>query len=87
MNQKIYTRISRFQNDVNELKEPDVFMISVGLDEDNDDSIILSSSIDNPERMLSGLAQLCAVDDSFRILFKSVVEIAESNSQEDPFYD
>ena len=87
MNQKISTRIARFQNDVNELKEPDVFMVSVGLDDNGDDSIILSSSIDNPERMLSGLAQLCAVDDGFRILFKSAVEIAESGSEEDPFYD
>lgn len=85
MNQKLNNRIARFQKDVNDLKEPDVFMISVGLDEDNDDSIILSSSIDNPQRMLSGLAQLCAVDDGFRILFKSAVEIAESNSEEDLF--
>lgn len=87
MNQKLNNRIARFQKDVNELKEPDVFMVSVGLDDDGDESIILSSSINNPERMLSGLAQLCAVDDGFLILFKSAVEIAESSSEEDSFYD
>lgn len=85
MNHEINNRIERFQKDIKNLKNQNVLLIGVGRDEDNDESITVSSSIDNPERMLSGLAQLCAVDDGFRILFKSAVEIAESNPEEDLF--
>ena len=80
-------RITRFQNDVNKLKHPDVLLISVGHEDNGDESIIVSSSIDNPQMMLSGLAQLCADDDGFYTLFKSAVEIAKSHSQEDAFDD
>lgn len=80
-------RITRFQNDVNELKHPDVLLIGVGHEDNGDESIIVSSSINDPQMMLSGLAQLCADDDGFYTLFKSAVEIAESHSQEDPFDD
>lgn len=80
-------RIKKFQNDVNELKHPDVLLIAVGHEDNGDESIIASSSIDNPRMMLSGLAQLCADDDGFYALFKSAIEIAESHSQEDSFYD
>lgn len=80
-------RIKRFQEDLNELNQPDVFLIGVGYEDDGSESIIASSSIDNPRMMLSGLAQLCANDDGFYTLFKSAVEIAESHLQEDPFDD
>lgn len=80
-------RIKRFQEDLNELNQPDVFLIGVGYEDDGYESIIASSSIDNPRMMLSGLAQLCADDDGFYTLFKSAVEIAESHLQEDPFDD
>lgn len=80
-------RIKRFQEDLNELNQPDVFLIGVGYKDDGSESIIASSSIDNPRMMLSGLAQLCADDDGFYTLFKSAVEIAESHSQEDAFDD
>lgn len=80
-------RIKRFQEDLNELNQPDVFLIGVGYEDDGSESIIASSSIDNPRMMLSGLAQLCADNDGFYTLFKSAVEIAESHLQEDPFDD
>ena len=80
-------RIKRFQEDLNELNQPDVFLIGVGYEDDGSESIIASSSIDNPRMMLSRLAQLCADDDGFYTLFKSAVEIAESHSQEDTFDD
>lgn len=80
-------RIKRFQEDLNELNQPDVFLIGVGYEDNGSESIIASSSIDNPRMMLSGLAQLCADDDGFYTLFKSAVEIAESHLQEDPFDD
>lgn len=80
-------RIKRFQEDLNELNQPDVFLIGVGYEDDGSESIIASSSIDNPRMMLSGLAQLCADDDGFYTLFKSAVKIAESHLQEDPFDD
>lgn len=80
-------RIKRFQEDLNELNQPDVFLIGVGYEDDGSESIIASSSIDNPRMMLSGLAQLCVDDDGFYTLFKSAVEIAESHSQEDAFDD
>ncbi len=80
-------RIKKFQEDLNELNQPDVFLIGVGYEDDGSESIIASSSINNPRMMLSGLAQLCADDDRFYTLFKSAVEIAESHSQEDAFDD
>lgn len=80
-------RIKRFQEDLNELNQPDVFLIGVGYEDDGSESIIASSSIDNPRMMLLGLAQLCADNDGFYTLFKSAVEIAESHLQEDPFDD
>ena len=80
-------RIKRFQENLNELNQPDVFLIGVGYEDDGSESIIASSSIDNPRMMLSGLAQLCADDDAFYTLFKSAVEIAESHFQEDHFDD
>jgi hypothetical protein len=80
-------RIKKFQNDVNELKHPDVLLIAVGHEDNGDESIIVSSSIDDPRMMLSGLAQLCADDDGFYTLFKSAVEIAESHFQEEHFDD
>lgn len=80
-------RIKKFQNDVNELKHSDVLLIAVGHEDNGDESIIVSSSINNPQLMLSGLAQTCIEDDGFYALFKSAIEIAESHSQEDSFYD
>lgn len=80
-------RIKKFQNDVNELKHPDVLLIAVGHENNGDESIIVSSSINNPQLMLSGLAQTCIEDDGFYALFKSAIEIAESHSQEDHFDD
>lgn len=80
-------RIKRFQENLNKLNQPDVFLIGVGYEDDGSESIIASSSIDDPRMMLSGLAQLCADDDGFYTLFKSAVEIAESHFQEDHLDD
>lgn len=80
-------RITRFQKDLNELNQPDILLLGVGYEDDGSESIIASSSIDDPRMMLSRLAQLCADDDGFYTLFKSAVEIAESHSQEDAFDD
>ena len=85
MNHKL--RIKKFQNDVNELKHSDVLLIAVGHEDNGGESIIVSSSINNPQLMLSGLAQTCIEDDGFYALFKSAIEIAEFHSQEDSFYD
>lgn len=80
-------RIKRFQEDLNELNKPDILLLGVGYEDDGSESIIASSSINDPRMMLSGLAQLCADDDRFYTLFKSAVEIAESHFQEDHFDD
>lgn len=80
-------RIKRFQEDLNELNKPDILLLGVGYEDDGSESIIASSSIDNPRMMLSGLAELCTNDDGFYTLFKSAVEIAESHFQEDNFDD
>lgn len=80
-------RIKRFQENLNKLNQPDILLLGVGYEDDGSESIIASSSIDDPRMMLSGLAQLCADDDGFYTLFKSAVEIAESHFQEDHFDD
>lgn len=80
-------RIKKFQEDLNELNKPDILLLGVGHEDDGSESIIASSSIDDPRMMLSGLAQLCADDDGFYTLFKSAVEIAESHFQEEHFDD
>lgn len=80
-------RIKKFQEDLNELNKPDILLLGVGYEDDGSESIIASSSINDPRMMLSGLAQLCADDDGFYTLFKSAVEIAESHFQEEHFDD
>lgn len=74
-------RIKRFQEDLNELNQPDVFLIGVGYEDDGSESIIASSSIDNPQLMLSGLAQMCADDPDFYTLFELALKIADSQGE------
>lgn len=81
MNHEINNRIERFQKDVKNLKNQNVLLIGVGRDEDNDESIIVSSSIDYPEMMLSGLAQLCTKDEGFYTLFELALRIADSQGE------
>lgn len=81
MNHEINNRIERFQKDVKNLKNQNVLLIGVGRDEDNDESIIVSSSIDYPEMMLSGLAQLCTEDEGFYTLFELALQIADSQGE------
>lgn len=81
MNHEINDRIERFQKDVKNLKNQNVLLIGVGRDEDNDESIIVSSSIDYPEMMLSGLAQLCTEDEGFYTLFELALAIADSQGE------
>ena len=79
MNQKLNNRIARFQEDVNDLQKPNILLIGVG--QDGDESIIASSSIDNPQLMLSGLAQMCADDPDFYTLFELALKIADSQGE------
>lgn len=81
MNHEINNRIERFQKDVKNLKNQNVLLIGVGRDEDNDESIIVSSSIDYPEMMLSGLAQLCTEDEGFYTLFELALQIVDSQGE------
>lgn len=87
MNQKLSQKIARFQQDVNDLKNLDVFLVGVGLDENDEETIIATSSIDDPKTMLLGLAQLCADDHCFYTLFKLAIEIADRASKEEPSND
>ena len=81
MNQKINNRIKRFQEDVNDLQNPNILLIAVGQDEDGDESVLGTSSIDNPQLMLSGLAQMCADDPDFYTLFELALKIADSQGE------
>lgn len=81
MNKKINNRITRFQEDLNDLQQPNVLLIGVGQDQDGDENIIASASIDNPQLMLSGLAQMCADDPDFYTLFELALKIADSQGE------
>lgn len=84
MSQKINQMIEQFQTEINELKQPDVILLSVGIDTDSDESIILKSSIENPKAVLNGLIQTCINEPGFYMLFKSAVTITDDiiDSQE-----
>ena len=81
MNQKLNNRIARFQKDLNDLQQPSVLLIGIGKEQDGDDSIIASFSIDNPQLMLSGLAQMCTDNPDFYTLFKLALKIADSQGE------
>ena len=81
MNKKINNIIAIFQEDVNDLQQPKFLFIVVVQDQDGDESIIASSSIDNPQLMLSGLAQMCADDSDFYTLFELALKIADSQGE------
>lgn len=83
----MHQTIARFQHDVNNLKKLDIFLVGVGLDENDEDTIIATSSIDDPKTMLSGLAQLCSDDHGFYTLFKLAIEMADQASKEEPSND
>lgn len=87
MLQKLSQKIEKFQQDVNDLKKLDIFLVGVGLDENDEETIIATSSIDDPKTMLSGLAQLCSDDHGFYTLFKLAIEIADRASKEEPSND
>ena len=87
MHQKLSQKIERFQQDVNDLKNLDIFLVGVGLDENDEETVIATSSIDDPKTMLSGLAQLCASDNGFYTLFKFAIDIADQASKEESSND
>lgn len=87
MHQKLSQKIARFQQNVNDLKKLDIFLVGVGLDENNEETIIATSSIDDPKTMLSRLAQLCADDHSFYTLFKLAIDITDRVSKEESSND
>lgn len=77
MNQDAKQALSTFQRQLKQMKSPNIFLVSAGIDVDGDPYIINSSSIDEPTLLIAGLAQLFAENSEIKTLFKTALKVAD----------